>query len=532
MKKLSITLISLLIIVSVFSGCTKSEFAKDYKDPSKVNEAQIGQIYTGALQSILKYVMPTYGRYFVIEQPWIAPFTQSIGLVQHSGMYKVGTGAADERWADYYTFLAQYREFQKVYQSLPDNKQEENRVYYITATIFMYDQTEKMVDLYGDIPWSEAGYVAEYGNDYLKARAKFDPASEIYTTMLDSLKIFADELATLTVPTSVQLTFRNQDFINLGDLDLWKRYCNSLRLRMLTRLSDLSPFKQRYDSEIGSIVTNLQKYPIVLTNEDNIQVDVINQSGAIKSDGWDQGIGSDGWNLDIASKTMMDFMNDNNDPRRRVLFEKNVDGIYQGLDGFLASSKADDLINDGKISIYNRTTFDGNDYYPGVLITASEVNFILAEYYLRKNGIDDANAEKYYNNGIKESIVFHFNTQKLSQNTSLAGVADPIKPSEISAYLDESNVKWDNASSDRDALSLIANQRWVHFNIVQNTQNWCSQRRLDLPELTFPIDHSGTQPTPPVRFPYSSSEISFNNENYQKVADQDNLNTKIFWDVN
>lgn len=532
MKKLLISLISLSLIISGFTGCSKSDFAKDYKDPSKVNAAQIGQIYTGALQSILKYIRPEYRRYFVIEQPWIAPFTQSIGKVQSTGMYKVGTGASDERWSDYYKFLAQYREFQKVYEALSDKQQQDNRIYYITATVFMYDQTEKMVDLYGDIPWSEAGYVAEYGNDYLKARAKFDPAAEIYSTMLDSLKIFADELSMLTVPTSVQLTFRNQDFINLGDVDLWKRYCNSLRLRMLTRVSGVAAFQQRYNDEVQSIVANPQKYPIVLTDDDNIQVDVVNLSGAIKSDGWDQGIGSDGWNLDIASKSMMDFMNSNDDPRLRVLFEKNNDGIYKGLDNFLASSDADDLINDGKISIYNRTTFDGNDYYPGVLITASEVNFILSEYYLNKNGVGDANAKMYYNNGIKESIIFHFNTQKLSQNTSLAGIADTIKPSEISAYLNESTVKWDNAGSKQDAIALIANQRWVHFNIVQNTQNWCSQRRLDMPVLTFPTDNAGTQSNPPVRFPYSTSEISFNNQNYQKVADQDNLNTKIFWDMN
>lgn len=532
MKKLLITGISLLLMLNVFTGCKKSEFANDYQDPSKVNEAQIGQMYTGALQSILGYVMPNYYRYFVIEQPWIAPFTKSIGKIQSTGMYKVGAGAANDRWSAYYNFLAQYREFQKIYRTLSSKEQQDNRIYYITATIFMYDQTEKAVDLWGDIPWSEAGYVGEYGNDYLKALAKFDAAPEIYGTMLDTLKVFADELSTITVPTSVQLTFQNQDFINLGDLDLWKRYCNSLRLRMLTRVSGVDQFQQRYQDEVQAIISNPQKYPIVLTNEDNIQVDVINHSGAINSDGWNQGIGSDGWNLDIASKDMIDYMNANDDPRRRVLFEPTVDSVYAGLDNFWTTQQQNNMINDGKISIYNRTTFDDNQYYPGVLVTASEVNFILAEYYLRTNGYNDANAQKYYNDGIAESIKFHFDMQKLSQNNSRGGTADALKPSEITAYLNENDVKWENASSNQDALSKIAHQKWIHFNIVQNIQNWSEYRRLNLPQFTFPVDNSSTQTQPPVRFPYSTSEITLNAENYKQVAAKDNLDTKIFWDVN
>lgn len=40
------------------------------------------------------------------------------------------------------------------------------------------------------------------------------------------------------------------------------------------------------------------------------------------------------------------------------------------------------LISSGNIAIYNRSTFSRNDYFPGVLISASEVNFLLSAYYL------------------------------------------------------------------------------------------------------------------------------------------------------
>ncbi len=531
MKKIIVLNINIILIMCIVASCKKSEFAKDYADPSKVSETQVGQMYTGALQSILGYVMPSYWRYFVIEQPWIAPFTQSIGKVRTTGMYKVGTNASDSRWSAYYNFLAQYREFQRVYNSLPQQEKQNNRIYYITANIFMCDQTEKAVDLWGSIPWSQAGYVGEYGNDYLKSLAKFDPEEQIYSIMLDSLKHFSDELSSITVPTSVQLEFRNQDFINFGDLDLWKRYCNSLRLRMLMRVAGVTNFKQRYNDEIRAILANPEKYPLVLTNDKNIQVNVLNLNGDINSGGWNQGIGSTGWNLDITSKAMIDFMNANNDPRRRVLFEPNANGIYEGLDDSWTTVQQTDSIQKGAISIYNRTTFDDNQYYPGVLITAAEVNFILAEYYLNTNGFKDANAKSYYNAGIEESIKFHFSMQALSKNNSRGGTAAPLTPADISSYEMENGVAWDGATDITNALQRIAYQKWIHFNIVQNIQNWSEYRRLGLPVLTFPDDNSGTQTTPPVRFPYSTSEITLNKVNYDQVKSKDNLNTKIFWDM-
>lgn len=534
MKKSISIVISIMLVIAMLAGCKKSQFANDYKDPSKINETQIGQQYTGTLQEIIDYVMPGYNRYFIVEQPWIAPFTQAIGKVYATGMYKVGTDASLDRWSAYYNFLAQYREFQRVYNGLSSTEKKEDSIYYITATIFLYDQTEKMVDLYGAIPFTQAGYVGQYGNDYLKSLAKFESGESIYTTMLDSLKYFANQLASITVPTSVQLVFRNQDFINLGNVELWRRYCNSLRLRMLTRVSEVPAFQQRYQSEIQAILADTSKYPLVLTNGNNIQVNVFNASGAFdnkETEGWNQGIGSTGWNLDIASKSMIDFMNANNDPRRRVLFQTNSSGVYQGLNDSWTTLQQTDSINSGAVSVYNRTTFDDNLYYPGVLITAAEVNFDLAEYYLRKDGYTSPLAKSYYDTGIAESINFHFAMQALSQNSSRGGIAAPLAQTDITNYLKEEGINWDNAASDSDALKLIACQRWIHFNIVQNIQNWSDYRRLGIPVLTFPDDNSSTQPRPPVRFPYPPSEAALNTANYNQVKSQDNLNTKIFWDI-
>jgi hypothetical protein len=60
------------------------------------------------------------------------------------------------------------------------------------------------------------------------ASAKYDDAATIYTTMLDSLKGYADELNSIAIPDAVAPVLKTQDFINHGDITKWKQYCNSL----------------------------------------------------------------------------------------------------------------------------------------------------------------------------------------------------------------------------------------------------------------------------------------------------------------
>jgi hypothetical protein len=108
----------------------------------------------------------------------------------------------------------------------------------LAAKIFFYDQTQQMVDLFGDIPWSEAGKVRQSG-DLEASLPKYDNAKEIYEAMLTDLKDIADELNSITVAAFYGGLFQTKDYLNNGDISLWKKYCNSLRLRLLIRGSDV-----------------------------------------------------------------------------------------------------------------------------------------------------------------------------------------------------------------------------------------------------------------------------------------------------
>ena len=526
-----------LLIISaftlLFTACTEQDFEDSYADPSKVSVSSVEQQFAGVIVNYKDYVIPSYWNYFVVLRPTVNRWTQAVGWVNATAQYVPGAGLISDRWNSYYNLLAQYRELQKIYNALPAADQEDRRIYMIAAAIYVYDQTQKVVDLHGDIPFTEAGMLSTYSGDYPNALPKYDAAEDIYTLMLDDLEAFADELNTITVKSGIQTGFTKQDLINNGNLDLWKRYCNSLRVRMLMRVSDVTAFASRVTSEMDAILADPGSYPLVTDNSKNIQIEVYNLATNLpinlNAEGFRGGL--EDWNGNIAGKAMIDNMNANNDPRLRVMFEPGVNagGVYNGLDPLQEGATQQAQIDAGTRAIYNRSTFSRNQYFPGVLINAGEINFLLAEYYLQSG--DDASAKTAYNEGIEQSILEYYLFRSVTNDNTTGGALTPLNLAEIPAYQTEPAVDWDLASTDDEKLALIATQKWLHFSILEPLEGWAEQRRLDLPAFTFLADESNAQELPPTRWLYAPSENTYNTANYNEVKSEDNLTTKIFWDV-
>ncbi|MCC7525445.1 MAG: SusD/RagB family nutrient-binding outer membrane lipoprotein, partial [Chitinophagaceae bacterium] len=443
MKKL-IFLLSLGLVAGL-SSCQKSDFEESYADPSKISTTTVEKQYAGFLSSNRDYVLPAYWNYFVILRTTINHYTQAVGFANASNQYVPGFAGIDSYWGNYYNLLSQYRELQKVYNQLSVQDQDLRRIYMITATIYLYDFTQKLVDLHGDIPFSEAGMLSTNGGNYQISLPAYDNAASLYTKMLDDLKGFADELDAISISDGINAGFKNQDFINKGDLTKWKMYCNSLRIRMLARVSDVSEFQARVTSEAAAIMANPAKYPLVTSNTQNIQINVTDLNSPINSKGFRTGL--EDWDGNIAGKVMIDHMKANNDPRLRAMFEPGVNaaGVYNGLNPMLTSSEQTDLIAGGTMSIYNRSTLSRNEYFPGVLITASEISFLAAEAFLKNSDLTAAKAA--YEDGIKKSIEFYYSLRSLS-NDNTAGALTPVTPAEITGYLSSPAVSWSNATTD------------------------------------------------------------------------------------
>jgi tetratricopeptide (TPR) repeat protein len=518
----------IVVLLSFFGSCTQEDFEDSYANPSKISTSSVEKQFAGFLASNREYVVPSYWNYFVVLRTTVNRYTQAVGWANSTAQYLPGAGLISNRWDNYYAFLAQYRELEKIYNAMPADDQQLRRIYMIAATIYLYDHTQKVIDLHGDIPFSEAGKLSANGGDYEASLPKYDPAEDIYTKMLDDLKTYADELNSIEVPSAIQTGFKTQDFINNGNLDLWRKYCNSLRLRMLTRVSAASAFSGRATSEIQSILASSANYPVVTENTDNIQIDIHDVSTAINSKGFRSGL--EDWNGNIAGKSMIDQMTSTADPRLRVMFEpgQNAGTSYKGLDPMMLGSDQQAQIDAGTISIYNRSTFSRNEFFPGVLISAAEINLLIAEYYLKAG--NDGGAKAAYNKAIEESIDQYYDIRAISNDNVAGSVATPGAV-EIIGYQTSPSVSWDAATSSAQKVALIATQKWIHYNIVQPLEGWAELRRLDVLDFTFLEDASNTQKLPPYRWLYAPTENTYNAANYAAVKGEDNLSTRIFWDL-
>ncbi len=534
-----ILLVTVVVVTIGFTACKKKDFADGYADPGKISTSSVDKQFAGTLVSRMwansdkgqhGYITPSYWNYFVILRTTLLHYTQAVGWENYDNQYVPGAAGVNDNWKDYYYFLAQYRELEKIYAKLPGVEQADNRIYMIAAAIFLYDQTQRMVDLHGDIPFSEASMLSMNGGNYTASAAKYDDAASIYTKMLDDLKGFADELNTISVPAYIQKKFTTQDLINGGNLTLWKRYCNSLRLRMLTRVSGASAFTSRANTEISAILNTPATYPVVTANSENIEVSVFDVSSDITSKGFKSGLEDSYGNT--AGKVMIDHMKNYGDPRLRAMFQPgdSAKGVYEGVDPLTDRNTQNiAIVRDAKAAIYNRSTVSRNQYFPGTLINAAEVNFLAAEYYLK--GANLSAAKTAYETGIRQSVEYYYWLRTLSAD-NISGPLTPTNTTEVDAYIASTGVNWDLALTTNDKLKLIATQKWIHYSVVQPNENWAEVRRLDLPALSFEVDAANNIiKQPPVRWVYPTSEVTYNKANYDAVKEKDNLTTRIFWDV-
>ncbi|SOE23698.1 Starch-binding associating with outer membrane [Spirosomataceae bacterium TFI 002] len=529
MKNIKLLSIALLFL-GVFS-CQQEDFVDAYPNPGKLSSTSVERQFTGFLYANKDYVLPAYRNYFVTLRTTLNHYVQTTGWANETGQYVPGSSGAEDIWYNYYSTLAQYRELEKIYNTLDETGKNDKKVYMLTAKVYLYDYTQRMVDIFGAMPFSEAGKISQNGGDYTVSSAKFDSAEAIYTQMLNELKTVATDLNAINLNSTFQLAFTTQDYINKGNLDLWKRYCNSLRLRMLNRVSGSASLGARAKTEMGEILGNSATFPVVENIEQNIQINVYDLNSNINSKSFQGALESGtGWFINTAGKKIIDQMVSTNDPRLGYIFEPgvNANGEYIGIDPTANSSEQTELANGGTIAIYNTSTYARNQFIPGTLINAAEINLIKAEYYLTSGNA--ALAKSNYEASISNSIGQYVKIRAVSNDNTVPAPATPTADA-IAAYTSQEAVSWDKAADNAAKIKLIATQKWVHFNILQAYENWAEHRRLDALSFSFVPDNANTQTLPPLRFNIPGNEITYNAENYNAVKDQDKLTNKIFWDV-
>jgi hypothetical protein len=516
MKKLLInTSLFLLGVVTLATGCKKSTFDENYYNPEAAVKANLPSLYSGLFYN--ERVLPRYWNLYTFQIPMMGTYSQTSGYTNTNKVYEQAVNYTQDRWNAYYTgTMSQYREIEKYYNNLTSDADKNGyKLFLETSRIFFYDQTAQMVDMWGDIPFTEAGQLNASG---ALVSPKYDKGADIYAFILQDLKRISDYLATSTVDQFYQGQLTKYDYVNGGSITKWRKYANSLRLRLAMRTSFVNEAASK--TIIQEILSNATTYPVIETVAENVQIKV---TGNLVTTGNDIREGF-GVNPFAPGKMVDEIMVPSGDVRLPVLFTANKNGEYHGVPNTWNGSRVQDSVRNNYFSRWDSTTFTENKMFPGIIMTAAEVSFIKAEAFERWGGGD---AEAAYKDGIKKSIQYFHDINALSN----FGTPTP-RPTDaqINAFLANPLVAY--TGTQQQKLEKIATQKWIDLGIMQANQAWAEWRRTKLPVLNFPTDPSSTlSPNVPTRLLYPSTERILNATNYAAVKGDDVVSKKVFWDV-
>jgi hypothetical protein len=509
----------LLAGVLLITGCKKSLFSDNFNNPEKAVTADIPRLYAGLFRH--EKVMPRYWNLYTFHVPVLGIYSQTSGYTSINKVYEQPTNYTGNRWTYFYTHdVAIFRELEKYYNQLGTEAEKEGyQLFLETARIFFYDQTTQIVDMWGDIPFSQAGSLNATGSMQLAA---YDKQEDIYNFVLTDLKRISDYLATVTPSTFYANQLTAYDYVNGGSLLKWRQYCNSLILRLAMRISYKNETTAK--SAVQAILGNATNYPVVDTQNESIVIQANSPTSSLLPT--DKTEVREGYEVNpFAPGTMINnIMLPANDPRLPVYFMKNNANTYLGIANTLTEAQVTAGIANNDFSRWDSTTITENYICPGILITAAEVQFLKAEAYERWGG---GTAKTAYENGIRESIAFWFRI-----NNESVGLVPGVKETApttavVNAYINNPAILYGT-----DNLKKIGTQKWLDFNIVEANQAWAEWRRTKFPTLSFPADGNSTvSPNVPTRLLYPGEERSLNEANYNAVKANDNVTTKIFWDV-
>lgn len=356
---------------------------------------------------------------------------------------------------------------------------------------------QRLTDLYGDIPYLEAG--RGFLNEIPKP--KFDTQKFIYLDLLNELEVAAQLL------DSNKLSYGSSDMYYDGNIDKWKKFAYSLMLRLGMRLSEVDSVKSEY------WVKRAINYGGFTSNSDMAYSKHYDDS----PNGISSALSSN--NFYKLSATLVNWLRDTNDPRLDIYgFVREGGGPQKGLPNETDATTIKNLPLPNEIetfSTYNTKLVRLNA--PLILMSYAEVELLTAEAIIR--GWVPGDAELHYNMGVYAGMT----------QWSIFGedIEIPDRDS-VNNYLEE------NSFNPQTGMEQIARQYWLvtFLNEYESYANW---RRINLPVL-IPVVHdiSDSPGVIPTRFPYPTQSYSLNKVNtleaVSRLGMMDNINSKVWWD--
>jgi len=392
------------------------------------------------------------------------------------------------------------------------------------ATVKIYEAMvfETLTAGLGDIPFSEAVQGLE-GN----TTPIYDPQSEVYPDLLDTLDTYVSELQ------DGGTTFGEADILYEGDVENWRRFGNSLKLRTAMRMRYAAP------EAAQAAVEDAMSSPLISSHAQSAMIPTQADAGPDANAHpilreYRSGRGD----KSRLGKHLVDMLKANDDPRLELIAEPtasskdvfqqtgNPDDLeYAGIPPNMTTEGYDNL----DVSDISYIAFDvwANEglAVPVHVLTYPEVLFLQAEAALLGWGGTMNDAQDYYERGIRAAL-----TMAPYENTGFNGYE--ITQSEIDDYVASQTP----LSGDVEAaLEQISEERYVAL-FSRGAQAYFEWRRTGYPRLdTGTRTDNFTNGDIPRKAFYHQSEESLNAENWQEAVDRQDgggYNAEIWIDQN
>ena len=385
-------------------------------------------------------------------------------------------------WKSFYTDgLVNYQRI--ISQSKADGKLP-NTNYEGIALVMRSWTFSLLTDLYGPIPYSEA--------------IKGSGETPVYTPVYDSQeKVYAGLLADLKEANEklkVSGPAVSGDILYNGDIMKWKKFANSLRVRLANRQAAKKPAESK--AVLAEIIGSPTTYPVFESNADNAVLK--NTDSRPSNNEWHEVMiigGRTDWSM---SKTLVDKLKDLKDTRLSV-FATPVNGGFEGIPNGLPDAIATNYLS----SAATLGSYFTKASSPSVLMTFSELQLDLAEAAIDGDITGDATA---------------FAKKGITASFEQFGATIPA------TYVE---------SLGKISKAIILDQKWIAL-FGQGVEAWTEYRRTGYPIMPAKdpravFENNGVIPT---RLPYPTTEYSLNKAKLDQgisLIGKDNMQASLWW---
>lgn len=486
--KHTLKLIAFILLASIsIISCTK-DFETINTDPNRIDQISPGTLLNPIIYTVAGFNMQRCDDITFNLMQVALPYPSATGGLHR---YDISENAGNGTWNTYYLWLNNVRE---MYNASVKADDKNYQAIALTLNAWIYSN---LTDCFGDVPMSEASK-AEEGI----LHPKFDSQKDIYTALLASL-----DSANNLYNTSKSMLF-GTEILYGNNVTKWKKFTNSLRMRLLLRLSKRT--------EVGSyalikaMMDNPSKYPVFSSNDDGAALKLTGITPLTSP--WGRPI--DFTTFRAVAKFFLDSLNAFNDPRRArfATQARNASGTgnigYVGIPSGYTGSESQFTYIPSNVNVA-LVTASSSSVTPMsvVLMPYAEVEFTKAEVEFQQG--NHAAAKTAYEKGVKASI----------EQWGAVMPADYF-----------TNATYAEATAYNNTLHRILLQKYYALFFV-DYQAWFEHRRTGMPVLPVNSGIAGKQM--PTRFRYPINIRSMNPDNYKKAVETmggDENTTKVWWE--